>query len=115
MPKKWDGYNPNRLRALLMDFEWKYRVVRRSFRNPHEKIDTIAFSIYEVYRDEKGNIAAVAAKESDPSGETADELKADMAAMIEAFQLPVLDYGQITEEIAQRRASGKEKSPGQEV
>lgn len=86
-----------------MDYQWKYRVVKRSFRNPHENADTVAFSIYEVYRDENDSIVAIAARESDPSGDTAEELKADIGAMIEAFQLPVLDYGQITEEIAKKK------------
>ncbi len=87
-----------------MDYQWKYRVIKRTFRNPHEHVDTVAFSIYEVYRDEKEKIVAVAARESDPSGETAEELKADIGAMLEAFQLPVLDYGQITEEIAKDKS-----------
>lgn len=89
----------------MVDFQWKYRVVKRSFRNPHEQVDTVAFSIYEVYRDESDNIVAIAARESDPSGETAEELKADIGAMIEAFQMPVLDYGQITEQIAKGKST----------
>lgn len=88
-----------------MDYQWKYRVVKRAFRNPHEHVDTVAFSIYEVYRDEKENIAAIAARESDPSGDTVEELKADIGAMLEAFQLPVLDYGQITEQIAKKKVT----------
>ena len=86
----------------MVDFQWKYRVVKRAFKGQHNQADTVAFSIYEVYRDEKDNIAAIAARESDPSGETVDELKADIGAMLEAFQLPVLDYGQITEQIAKK-------------
>ncbi len=87
-----------------MDFQWKYRVVKRAFKGQHNQADTVAFSIYEVYRDEKDNIAAIAARESDPSGDTVEELKADIGAMLEAFQLPVLDYGQITEQIAKAKS-----------
>ncbi len=86
-----------------MDYQWKYRVIKRAFRNPHEHFDTVAFSIYEVYHDEKDNIVSIAARETNPSGETAGDLKADIGAMIEAFQLPVLDYGQITEQIAKAK------------
>lgn len=85
-----------------MDFQWKYRVVKRAFKGHHNQGDSVSFSIYEVYRDEKDSIAAIAARESDPSGDTVEELKADIGAMLEAFQLPVLDYGQITEEIAKK-------------
>lgn len=88
----------------MVDFQWKYRVVKRALRIGHEQTDTIQFSIYEVYRDEKENIVAIAARESDPAGDTAEELKADIGAMIEAFQLPVLDYGQITEQIAKAKS-----------
>lgn len=90
-----------------MDFQWKYRVVKRAFKRRHNQGHTHSFSIYEVYRDEKDTIVAIAARESDPSGDTAEELKADIGAMIEAFQLPVLDYGQITEQIAKKKVDGK--------
>lgn len=89
----------------MVDFQWKYRVVKRVFKGQHNQADTVAFSIYEVYRDEKDTIVAIAARESDPSGETIEELKADIGAMIEAFQLPVLDYGQITEQIKKAKST----------
>ena len=87
-----------------MDYQWKYRVVKRAFKGQHNEGDAVSstFSIYEVYRDEKDTIVAIAARESDPSGDTIEELKADIGAMLEAFHQPVLDYGQTTEEIAKR-------------
>lgn len=90
-----------------MDYQWKYHVIKRALRIGHEQTDTIQFSIYEVYRDEKENIVAIAAKKSDPGGDTAEALKADIGAMLEAFTLPILDYGQITEEIAKNKSKAQ--------
>lgn len=89
-----------------MDYQWKYRVVKRTFRfpNPRDPSDDVVFAIYKAYIDEDEKLVALTERESYPAGETADELKADIGAMMEAFQLPVLDYGQITEEIAKAKS-----------
>lgn len=70
---------------------WDYRVVRRK-----EPDGTEIYSICEAYSDRNSKIFALS--QVSPMGDTIDDLKHDMAWMVEALKKPVLDAGSIPEQ-----------------
>ena len=63
-----------------MNISWDYRVIE------HEG----AFIIHEVHYNDKGDIISISEDPMGPSGETLEELKADMEYFLQAFNRPVL-------------------------
>lgn len=76
---------------------WDYRVIE------HEG----AFTVHEVHYNEKGAIISVSEDPMGPSGETLEELKADMEFFLQALDLPVLRKEEIEiEEMGEEGESG---------
>jgi hypothetical protein len=61
---------------------WNYRIVLKDD----------FYEIHEVYYDKYGNKQSVSVDPISPSGETKEELKEGLEKMLEAFDLPILDY-----------------------
>lgn len=66
---------------------WDYRILRTD--HPSGEI---TFGIHEVYYDSEGKPNACSVDPMDPHGETVEELREDINAMLKAFDKPVLDY-----------------------
>ena len=72
---------------------WNHRVVRHvdgiTLRgHPPELITWLG--IHEVHYDDRGSIISISEDPMGPSGETLEELKADMEYFLQAFNRPVL-------------------------
>ena len=68
---------------------WNYRVVKSIY-----YIDEICedeYSIHEVYYDDNGNISTWNHNIAKPFGVSEKTLKADLEAMLEAFNKPILE------------------------
>ena len=63
-----------------MKISWDYRVIE------HDG----AFTVHEVHYNERGDIISFSEDPMGPSGETLEELKADMEYFLQAFNRPVL-------------------------
>ena len=63
-----------------MKTSWDYRVIERGG----------AFTVHEVHYNEKGDIISISEDPMGPSGETLEELKADMEFFLQALGRPVL-------------------------
>ncbi len=72
---------------------WDYRVIE------HDG----AFTVHEVHYNDKGAIISISEDPMGPSGETLEELKADMEYFLQALDKPVLRK----EEIELRRDGGR--------
>lgn len=64
---------------------WNYRVIE------HEGI----FTVHEVYYNDKGDITSISQDPMGPSGDSLEELKADMEYFLHALDMPVLKKGEI--------------------
>lgn len=68
---------------------WNYRVVK------HEDEHEVWYGLHEVYYDEEHNPDGFSEKPIDPRGTTVEELRGDIDLMLQAFNRPVLDYGEL--------------------
>ena len=79
---------------------WDYRIVRRSYPDPHGSPET-QYEIHEAYYDAWVSVASkprwISADGIAPVGETLEELKTELASMILAFNRPALDYETLEE------------------
>lgn len=72
---------------------WTYRVVHRVYRVLPGTGTSEDWAIYEAY--DEGNVnkpKSLSAKPIWPAGESVEALKADLAKMRRALELPVLEY-----------------------
>jgi hypothetical protein len=87
---------------------WNYRVVKRC--SPDHP-DEPAYQIHEVYYNDQGEPDAFTVDAVAPLGETPEELKADLQAMLRALDAPVLEYAVLDEATkATRRGPEQEES-----
>lgn len=70
---------------------WNYRVIRKRHHFPGQP-DHEELGIHEVYYDEDGNPASVTMDSMKPSGNTLEELAADLRYMVAALNKPILEY-----------------------
>ena len=68
---------------------WNYRVIRK------DTTDGEYYGIFEVYYDSSGNPEMVTVDPIGPAGDTPKELRQDLAYMLAALRLPVLNYEDI--------------------
>ena len=84
---------------------WNYRVGFRTVSysviddTDHDKVvdslEEAQYGIIETYYNDDGEIAFTSAEFQSPYGETLEELKVNFVMMQKAFELPVLDLGNI--------------------
>ena len=72
---------------------WNYRVIARDGE----------CAIYEVYYDDEGNIEAFTENPVCPMGESLDELCQDLEYYQRALKQPVLDYAELSKQVASRQ------------
>lgn len=76
---------------------WNYRVVKRELTPADESVGLaaeFAYGVHEVYYEEDTPVS-VTEHSVEPFGESFEELWEDMAKMLRAFTLPVLNYSEI--------------------
>jgi hypothetical protein len=84
---------------------WNYRVAKKRLtvdilkdEVTGEVVDSYSedqFGICEVYYNDEGKITSTTERFIEPYGETLEEIKANFDDMKKAFELPVLDLGNI--------------------
>lgn len=67
---------------------WNYRVTRTLTKG---RMGEYEYCVREVYYDDAGNVTGWTEYPDYPYGETTDELAHDLAHMVAALRLPVLD------------------------
>lgn len=72
---------------------WNYRVVKKS-NTGYDNLDEY-YGIHEVYYDDDGKPEMVTVDPVGAAGDTLEELKHDLAYMIAALDMPVLNYEDI--------------------
>jgi len=72
---------------------WNYRVVKKT-NTGYDNLEEY-YGIHEVYYSEEGVPEMVTVEPVGPAGDTLEELKQDLAYMLEALKKPVLDYEDI--------------------
>lgn len=87
---------------------WEYRVLKRTFNweewfkdkgglpENHDKTEDV-YGIYECYVDKMGKVHSMTEDPVYPTGNTKEELEAEIKHYIAALNLPVLDYDKIPE------------------
>ena len=68
---------------------WNYRIVRK------DTTDGEYYGVHEVYYDSDGNTEKATVDPIGPAGDTLKELRQDLAYMLAALRLPVLNYEDI--------------------
>lgn len=76
---------------------WNYRIIRRQF-NGH-----VSYQVHEVYYRPDGTIEGWTENPINPAGETPEELKQDFSRQLLAFESPILDYEQLSQDPYEKR------------
>ena len=70
---------------------WNYRIIKHRCPSRITTGEIEWFQIHEVYYDKDGKIELWSAEGCLPSGETKEELMADVEMMMQAFDRPILN------------------------
>ena len=76
---------------------WNYRIVRKAFK------EHVAYQVHEVYYNPDGTIKGWTENPINPAGETPEELKQDFSRQLLAFESPILDYEQLSQDPHEKR------------
>lgn len=70
---------------------WNYRICKQRTMNPDEDL----FAIHEVYYEKNGNIYLIADEPARVWGESPEDLKNNLAMLLEAFQQQIIDLDEV--------------------
>lgn len=76
---------------------WNYRIIRRQFNG------RVSYQVHEVYYRPDGTIEGWTENPINPAGETPEELKQDFSRQLLAFESPILDYEQLSQDSHEKR------------
>ncbi len=79
------------------DMSWNYRIIRRNFKGH------VSYQVHEVYYRPDGTVEGWTENPINPVGETPEELKQDFSRQLLAFESPILDYEQLSQDSHEKR------------